>query len=287
GQVTLNSATEGTALNNAQVATFADTSGSHVAGDYTANIDWGDGHTTAGTVSGSGQDFTVTGSHTYADEEGNEGSGDSPLMAVTITRTADSATASASGTVAVTDADFLTGASKTIGASPNQAFTDVTVATFSDTYLGQVASDLPATIDWGDGSDLDTGTVSGSNGSFTVKGSHTYTANGQYTVTVGIDDDIPAPAQIGTIVSKAIVGLAPGQFLLTSIVEGDSNSHNVATFSDANSSDTAADFTASVVWGDGATTAGTVSGASGAFTVSGIPPYPGHGGEPAAVNLPS
>src|SRR5262249_28075585 len=139
--------------------------------------------------------------------------------------------------------------------------------------------------DWGDGSDLDTGTVSGSNGSFTVKGSHTYTANGQYTVTVGIDDDIPAPAQIGTIVSKAIVGLAPGQFLLTSIVEGDSNSPNVAPLSDANSSDTAADFTASVVWGDGATTAGTVSGASGAFTVSGIHAYADEGVEPVAVTL--
>src|SRR5262249_34379296 len=39
----------------------------NVAADFTASIDWGDGQTTAGTVSGgNGSAFTVAGSHAYA-----------------------------------------------------------------------------------------------------------------------------------------------------------------------------------------------------------------------------
>src|ERR1700736_2445434 len=190
GQVTLNSATEGTAING-EVATFADTSaGPHTSGDYRANIDWGDGTTTLGAaVTGSGQSFTVSGSHTYADEEmndllvGGEPTG-SPVMKVTITRTADTVVIHPSVTVAVADADLLTMTSKTVGASPNQALTNVTVATFTDPYLGNVAGDFTATIEWGDGSTAEIGTVSGSNGSFTVTGSHSYTVNGQYNVNV-------------------------------------------------------------------------------------------------------
>src|SRR5262249_22541819 len=75
----------------------------------------------------------------------------------------------------------------------NQALTNVTVATFSDSYIGQVASDLQVTIDWGDGSTVDTGTLSGSAGSFTVTGSHTYTADGQYNINVGVLDEIANP----------------------------------------------------------------------------------------------
>jgi hypothetical protein len=272
---------EGTALTGAEVATFADTSGSHAATDYTANIDWGDGSTTTGTVSGSGQNFTVTGSHTYADEEFN---GDAPLMKVVVTRTADSATAGATGTVTVTDADFLTMHSQTVGTSANQALTNVTVATFNDSYLGQVAGDLEATIDWGDGSTVDVGTISGSAGSFTVKGSHTYAADGRYNVNVSILDDLPSgEAQIGAALSTANVGLAPGTLLLTAVTEGDSNSHNVATFNDGNPADAASAFTASIDWGDGTTTGGTISGASGAFTVSGVHAYADEGDETPVV----
>src|SRR5205807_264972 len=40
----------------------------NVAGDFTATIDWGDGTTGPGIVSGSAGSFTVSGNHTYADE---------------------------------------------------------------------------------------------------------------------------------------------------------------------------------------------------------------------------
>jgi hypothetical protein len=282
GTVTLNSATEGTALNNVQVATFADTSaGTHI---YTANINWGDGSSSAGTVSGSGPSFTVTGSHTYTDEEGDEVLGGSPDVVVSIVRDG-SVTITPSGTVAVADADVLTMTTKTIGGSSGQALTGVTVATFTDTNTSNIASDLIANIDWGDGSTVDVGSVSGSAGSFTVTGSHTYTADGQYNVNVTIIDDLPLPGQIGTVISTADIGLSPGDFLLNSTVEGSASQVNVATFTDGTPGDTTSSFTASIDWGDGHTTAGSVSGGSGSFTVSGSNAYADEGDDAVSVTL--
>jgi hypothetical protein len=49
------------------VAAFTDANPYATTADFTATIDWGDGSTSAGTVSGpTGGPFTVSGSHTYA-----------------------------------------------------------------------------------------------------------------------------------------------------------------------------------------------------------------------------
>ncbi len=50
------------------VATVHDPGSTDPASAFTATIDWGDGTTTAGTVTGSNGNYTVSGSHTYADE---------------------------------------------------------------------------------------------------------------------------------------------------------------------------------------------------------------------------
>lgn len=47
------------------VATFVDANPWGTASDFTASIDWGDGHVSAGTVSSVGGGFAVTGSHRY------------------------------------------------------------------------------------------------------------------------------------------------------------------------------------------------------------------------------
>jgi hypothetical protein len=60
------SATAGLQL-SATVATFTDADPAGTALDYTANISWGDGTTSTGTIaSAAGGGFAVTGSHTYA-----------------------------------------------------------------------------------------------------------------------------------------------------------------------------------------------------------------------------
>ncbi len=80
-----------------EVATFTDSNTSDAASDFTASIDWGDGVTSDGSVSGSNGSFSVSGTHTYADEAGN-----GPIS-VTVSgpdSSSDSATASAAPDVA-------------------------------------------------------------------------------------------------------------------------------------------------------------------------------------------
>ena len=63
-------------------ATFTDNNPGDVAGNFAAVINWGDGTTSTGTVTGGDGAFTVTGTHVYPD-------GIAPPVAVTITGTAD------------------------------------------------------------------------------------------------------------------------------------------------------------------------------------------------------
>src|SRR5207253_2197390 len=54
----------GQALSNVTVATFTDTDAITAANDFVATINWGDGTTSAGAVSGSNGSFAVSGTHT-------------------------------------------------------------------------------------------------------------------------------------------------------------------------------------------------------------------------------
>src|SRR5438309_448047 len=64
------SATEGVSFSGV-VATASDADPASTGSEYEATIEWGDGSTSAGTVSGSGGSFSVSGSHTYAEEGSN------------------------------------------------------------------------------------------------------------------------------------------------------------------------------------------------------------------------
>ena len=265
GQITLSVPAEGTLVpSNAPVATFTDTTSSDTSGDFTASIDWGDGTTSTGTVSGASGSFTVLAGgvgHTYADEG-------LVVLGVTITDTLDSATLSLTSSQTVADADVLTGNPITFTANPNTAFNG-TVATFSDAYTGNTASDFTATINWGDGTAATVGTVTGSGATFTVSGGHTYATDGDYQVAVTMSDDAPGTATATADSTADVTSQLSGLITLSVPAEGTLVPSNapVATFTDTTSSDTSGDFTASIDWGDGTTSTGTVSGASGSFTV--------------------
>jgi FG-GAP-like repeat len=261
GQIDATTTPEGTAINGT-IASFADTTANLPASDYTATINWGDGTTTTGTVAGSNQSFSVQGTHIYADE------GDFQAT-VSITRTTDNATIAPTGTIAVLEADLLTGTSKTIGGQPGVLISNAVVATFSDVNTANVAGDFTATIDWGDGT-VSVGTVSGSGATFSVSGSHTYVAAGQDILSVTLTDDDPGTAT-ATTNSTAFIGFAAGDVVLSDATEHVALPSNtqVATFTDGNFSDTAASFSSTIDWGDGITTAGTIVGSNGSFTVEG------------------
>src|SRR5207253_9019362 len=112
-----------------------------VAGDYSASITWGDGHTSSGTVVANGSGgFDVSATNTYA-EEGS--------YSVTVAITDHGASATANSTANVADA-ALAASAKTVTPTEGNSFSGV-VASFSDADPNGTSTDYSATIKWGDG----------------------------------------------------------------------------------------------------------------------------------------
>jgi hypothetical protein len=244
----LTSATEHNAVpNNTTVATFNDSTPGDIASDFTATIDWGDGTTSTGTVVGPGPSFSVQGGHTYADEGNDQAS-------VTLTRISDQAKSTVSGTVAVAEHDSLTPGGVQFFPMLGVAYNNV-VATFSDSDPATPATDFVATIDWGDGTTTP-GTVSGSNGSFSVSGSHTYNASGQKAVSVSIADDTPGTATT-TAHSTAAVDAPPIAQNGSASGNEDTTINGAAVATDAD--DTQAQLTYALIGANGGAAHGTVS----------------------------
>jgi hypothetical protein len=248
-------ATEGHAFSGT-VATFTDPDTSATASEYSAAIDWGDGSTSTGTISGSGGSFTVTGGHTYA-EEG------SFTVKVTITDV-DNASNNApptSATATVADAPLTAAGANVSGVEGVSA--TATVATFTDADPGGKVSDYTATINWGDGH-TSAGSVAASGKAFNVTGTHTYVEEGTYKVTVTIKD--AGGATTSTTSTAKVADAALHGFGSRHVLKG-AFVGTVAGFIDANPNGTLSDFSAKINWGDGKTTAGRVS--DGPFKVHG------------------
>ncbi|HEX7184807.1 MAG TPA: Calx-beta domain-containing protein [Thermoanaerobaculia bacterium] len=143
---------------------------------HTASLSWGDGAATPGTVTQGTGSGSVIGSHAYQDEGGytldlcvtddDGGTGCAPIP-VTVLNVTPAVNAGP---------DRLTYAGEDASIEP-VTFTDPGVL---DTHT--------ATINWGDGQTT-AGTVTESGGSGAIAGTHTYAANGAYTVTVCATDN--------------------------------------------------------------------------------------------------
>ncbi|QOV89037.1 calcium-binding protein [Humisphaera borealis] len=147
---------------------------------------------------------------------------------------------------------------------------------------------LLATIDWGDGQSSPGFVYKLPTGSFQITGKHTWRFGGTYAVTVsawGVPDappGVPVPAiayPFPTIFSKAIVEgpAAPQPFKGTGVTlnltAGASFNGSVGGFELANSPTIGA-LSASIDWGDGTSSAGTVAKSSGgAYLVNGTHIY--------------
>jgi len=184
-----------------------------------------------------------------------------------------------------TPSDPLISASGTAGTgTEGAAISGATVATFTDADDGAQASDYTASITWGDGASS-SGTVSGSGGSFTVAGSHTYGEEGSYTVGVQISDgdnpsDTATTSSTATIGDAALTASGKGTLPTTGSFSG-----VVASFTDANPSGQVSDFTASIDWGDSSTSTGTVAANGGHFDVSGSHAYGSTGNHVVTVSI--
>ena len=206
----------------------------------------------------------------------------------------------------------VAGAPVTFTAVEGLNLEDVEVATFTSGGNGTRAADFGATIDWGDGTSS-AGVIvqdAGSPTVFHVQGSHLYTKDGTLTtsttlrtfggVTNTFLSTVPVTISFGasapvTANGTATVGDAPIVLQGVPVAGTQSvllSSALVGTFQTIDLNATAADFTASVAWGDGTTGSGAVTmtgaGPSGVtFLVHGTHNYAGAGTYPVTVTVMS
>jgi hypothetical protein len=288
------------------VASFTDSNANVTAGSFTTTIDWGDGTSSAGTVSvDPNGGFDVSGTHTYT--TGNQHRWGFPfggplqdflgneyfVVRVTIQDTTNNASATALSLAKVTPAQpVITVKGQNIEATAGQSFSGV-VATFTDVSSTAPASEFTTGINWGDGT-TSTGTVRADpNGGFDVVGTHTYTdatdwfgvpggwgihlgSGRHFVISVTVSDTqtqaTATSESLATVVAATPNLAVTGQNIQAT--SGQSFSKVVATFTDVNTSATAANFMATINWGDGTTSAGTVTAdPKGGFDVSGTHTY--------------
>lgn len=159
-------------------------------------------------------------------------------------------------------------------ATEGTAAENVSVATFTSGNASATAATFTARINWGDGQQSD-GAVTQNGSTFTVAGTHVYKYGGRYPVRATITSTggfVGTADTTFTVADAALTATAAAQ------VRGRQNTAlnnvTVATFTDANTSSRNTDFTATIDWGDGQTSQGTISASgSGAFSVTGSHTY--------------
>jgi probable HAF family extracellular repeat protein len=253
-------------------AGFTDANG---ADTHTSTIDWGDGTSSAGTVTEVGDGLgSIEAAHTYA-------AAGAYAVSVTVTdqRLLSGMRSSTDGdapnyiNVYVSNtAPILT--SLIIPALPVAIGTSASVsASFTD---GNSSDTHTSVIEWGDGTSS-AGLVNSANGAGTVEGMHSYSAAGTYQVTVAVTDqgslsgtrssttDATTPYLVVYVPNEPPI--VTGLSLPAAPVSLGTPVSVSASFTDANPADV---HTAIIDWGDGATSSGTVSagGASGVHSYS-------------------
>lgn len=175
------------------------------------------------------------------------------------------------------------GSSASFSAAFGQPLSNVVVASFIEDDLGNTAGDYAATIDWGDSS-TSPGTfqLTGPN-RYNVLGSHTYTASGTFTITVTLTDlgstgstvvgvtaihvtsTGPVPSTPDPIISTADIAVSTLTAQGATVAGREGTPLNpvagegvlVATFVDNGVLGSIGDYSATIDWGDGDTTAPT------------------------------
>lgn len=262
------SAIEGTTTGTLTLATFTDADPTGTNADYTATIDWGDGSPTSnGTITNpfTGT-FGVTGSHTYAEEL---------LGTATYTITVTISDTGGASTIATThasvgDNSFAIGSTSSLSAVEGASTGTVVLLPFTDHNSGATTADFTATVDWGDGSGVQSATVAstGTAGQFQVTGSHTYLEEGSFATTVHVSDDGGSAGGGGELVQVGDAALRVVATASTGTTEGNSTgSFAIATFTDADPNGTSSDYSATITWGDGTQSNGTISPDGSAFDV--------------------
>ena len=205
-------------------------------------IDWGDGSTPSPITLSAAQNgmYQISGQHLYTADG-------SYTATITVT---DSFGTTLTTTSTVNVGDLYAGipATLTLGSftapDPNTTYT--------------------ATVAWGDGGSS-TATVTEIDGAVTITGTHTYALTGSFQPTVTVT---PAGAAPITANAPSVQVVSAQITLYASNAEATTGSTLLATFTDANPADTAANFTATLIWIGGTPSTATITGGNGLFRIS-------------------
>jgi hypothetical protein len=111
-------------------------------------------------------------------------------------------------------------------------------------------------------------------GPFSIGGEHAYARAGSYPLTLHVLDDGGGEVTVTATAVVVPAALTPRDTFGTDVEAGTAFSGPVASFDDGNPLAILSDYSALIDWGDGTTTAGTVSGPTGGpWTVSGNHTY--------------
>jgi hypothetical protein len=158
------------------VATFTSTY-THVAGDFAAMIQWGDGTSTLGTVvANAGGGFDVVASHAWASD------GTFTFTVSVVSNAGASIVKDGTATVAPRML-AAKGASFTI--DKKNTFTGM-VATFTDNLGGTAASSYVASVAWSDGKVTTATVVKNGDGSFSIRTSRSFSTAGVLVASISV-----------------------------------------------------------------------------------------------------
>jgi hypothetical protein len=264
--------TEGDEINQV-VATFTNPGGPANPWDYAASVvGWGDESPSLPcTIESNGQGgFDVVASHTYTS------SGRFDYAVDIFLQSGGSRIGSAMGTITVADAPLTAAGNTALTAVEGEPIQNAVLATFEDAPGAD--GDYLAKITWADGHSSMGEVDSIGDNAYTITGDYDgYAAPGVNSLNIEIEDSggssATATAQI-TVADAAITAAAA----TPSAEEGNVFDGLVATFTDADPAAVSADFSATIQWGDGHTSAGTIApDGQGGFTVSGQNTYAEYG----------
>jgi hypothetical protein len=231
---------------------------------YTAVIDWGDGTTSPGTIGAvAAGAYQVTGTHRFK--------GGTFTVKVSLKDgDVSSTTVTSTGTIAAAP---VTGVAANLNAIDGSPFSGVVAAFTSANPFAQPA-EFTVTIDWGDKSKTSLGNIDPQGfGQFIITGQHTYAA-GSYTPTISLTETAAnATTSVQGTASVVASPLDSNAKTLTA-TEGQNLTGAVATFTTVKPTAQPGDYTANISWGDGSTSAGTITGtAASGFSVAGVHMY--------------
>ena len=141
------------------------------------------------------------------------------------------------------------------------------------------------TINWGDGNTTTTGTITHSGpGNWTIAASHTYSSAGSYSIGVGITDAANSTFSANGTATIINNSLTANGVNISAHQDVQFNGE-VATFTDSNSNTTASSYTATIDWGDGTTSPGTITSGQNGWIVDGSHVFANVGQESISVGI--